>query len=291
MKYSAEKGNFSDFILTFAMSLMIDSPILLNKLTALLDKIKKLADYCLDKYAWLLSLVLKINVVRLDKERYTRKVVRRFYRDDADAMCSKALATSLSSVLTDKQQQRQYKSIKRTFGSMVFLMSFVTCFPESILGIVIACAIDIAFFQACLYMAMQRIILLYGTADDEHADETKSIQQVVAIESSGLMLGKYPLLQKMKSVVGWLGRQLVKRIGPKYIAKASRAAFIVLRRQGIKWLSIVIAKEKVDMLFSLIVPVTCALIAGIVSVIIFIPMCSKLRKHLVNKSAQSAAQS
>ena len=256
----------------------------------MLDKIKNLAAFCMDKYAWLLSLVLRINVVRLNKERYTRKVVRRFYRDNEDEMCGKALETSLSSVLTDKQKAKQYKSIIRTFGFMVFLMSFFTCFPESIWGIVIACAVDIAFFQACLYMAMQRIILLYGTADDEHADETKSVQKVVAIESSGLMLGKYPLLQKMKSVVGWLGRQLVKRIGPKYIAKASRAAFIVIRRQGIKWLSIVIAKEKVDMLFSLIVPVTCALIAGIVSVIIFIPMCSKLRKHLIANSTHPTPQ-
>ena len=250
----------------------------------MLEKIKKLADYCLDKYAWLLSLVLKINVVRLNKERYTRKVVRRFYPDSEDEVYVKAVETSLSNVLTDEQKNQHYKSLKWCFGSLVFLMSFVTCFPESIMGIVIACAIDIAFFQACLYMAMQRILLLYGTAEDERADETKSIQKVVAIESSGLMLGKYPLLQKMKSVVGWLGRQLVKRIGPKYIAKASRAVFIVLRRQGIKWFSIVIAKEKVDMLFSLIVPVTCALIAGAVSVIIFIPMCSKLRKHLMKQA-------
>ncbi|MBP5498011.1 MAG: hypothetical protein J6X81_01400 [Muribaculaceae bacterium] len=255
-------------------------------MSALLDKIKKLAAYVIDKYAWLLSLVLKINVVRLNKEKYTRKVVRRFYRDSEDEVCGKALETSLSSVLTDKQKQKQYKSIICSFGFMVFLMSFITCFPESILGIVIGCAIDIAFFQACLYMAMQRILLLYGTAEDEHADETKSVQKVVAIESSGLMLGKYPLMQKMKSVVGWLGRQIVKRLGPKYMAKASRAAFIVLRRQGIKWFSIVIAKEKVDMVFSLIVPVTCAVIAGLVSVIIFVPMCSKLRKHLVQGRAQ-----
>ena len=163
---------------------------------------------------------------------------------------------------------------------MAFLMSFITCFPESVPGIVIACAIDIAFFQACLYMAMQRIILLYGTTD-EQADDSRSVQKVIAIESSGIMLGKYPLLQKMKSVMGWLGRQLVKNIGPKYMARASRAVFVVLRRQGIKWFSIVVAKEEVDMFFSLIVPVTCALIAGIVSVLIFIPMCNKLRKHLL----------
>lgn len=245
----------------------------------------------MDKYAWLLALVLRLDVVLLNKEKYTRKVVRRFYQGNEDEMCSKALETSLSSVLTDKQKKQQYKSIIRCFGFAVFVVSFITCFPESIWGIVIACAIDIAFFQACLYMAMQRILLIYGTAEDEHADEAKSTQKVIAIESSGLMLGKYPLLQKMKSVVGWLGRQLVKRIGPKYMAKASRAVFIVLRRQGIKWFSIVVAKEKVDMVFSLIVPVTCALIAGIVSVIIFIPMCSKLRKHLIEQNHVTASPS
>lgn len=268
------------------MLVAIYAYICITKLVALLDKIKKLVDYCVDKYAWLLSLVLKVSVVRLNKDRYTRKVVHRFFGDNADVVCRQALATSLSSVLTDEQKQQQYKSVKWTFGPLVFLMSFITCFPESVLGIVIGCAIDIAFFQACLYMAMQRILLLYGTADSEQTDETKAVQKVVAIESSGLMLGKYPLLQKMKSVVGWLGRQVVKRIGPKYIAKASRTVFIVLRRQAIKWFSIVIAKDKVDMVFSLIVPVTCALIAGVVSVFIFIPMCSKLRKHLMNQSQE-----
>ena len=75
----------------------------------MLDKIKKLIAYITDKYAWLLSLVLRINVVHLNKEKYTRKVVRRFYRDNEDDVYGKALETSLSSVLTDRQKQQQYK--------------------------------------------------------------------------------------------------------------------------------------------------------------------------------------
>lgn len=246
----------------------------------MLEKITKLINFCTEKYAWLLSLLLKLNFVRLNKEKYTRKVIHRYYADTEEATVSKALETSLAEVLTDDQKDRQYKRLKHRFGLMVYLVSFLTCFPETLWGIVIACAIDIAFFQACLYMAMQRIMLIYSKAEDKNSDEDKRAQKVVAIESSGLMLGKYPLLQKAKSAVGWFVRQIVKRIGPKYIAKASKAVFIVLRRQGIKWFSIVIAKEHVDMLFSLVVPVTCATISGFVSVIIFIPMCNKLRKHL-----------
>ena len=140
----------------------------------MLDKIKNITAFCIDKYAWLLSLVLKINIVRLNKEKYTRKVVRRFYRDNEEAIYAKAMELSLSDVLTDEQKQRQYKSLKWFFGSLIFIVSFISCFPESILGIVIPCAIDITFFQACLYMAMQRILLLYGTSEDEHADQTES---------------------------------------------------------------------------------------------------------------------
>ena len=83
------------------------------KLIALFDRIKNLVAYCLDKYAWLLSLVLKINVVRLNKERYTRKVVHRFCRDNEDEVYRKVLETSLSCVLSDKQKRNWRSNVWR----------------------------------------------------------------------------------------------------------------------------------------------------------------------------------
>ena len=56
----------------------------------MIEKVKKLITYCAAKYAWLLSLVLRFNVVRLNKERYTRKVVRRFYSDREDEVFATA---------------------------------------------------------------------------------------------------------------------------------------------------------------------------------------------------------
>lgn len=251
----------------------------------MIEKIKKIFGWLMDKYQWLLSLLLKIDHVQLKRERFVRTVVHRYCKDNEDQAFTQAMETSLATVISAEQQDHFFKKIKRRFGTIVFITSFVTCFPEGIVGMVIAVIIDLAIFQACLYIAMQQIMQLYGQSSDYDDNEEENVSRIIAIESSGLMLGKYPLLQKMKTVVGWLSRQLVKYLGPKYMAKASRLAFQVIRRQGIKWFSIIVAKEHVTMVFDLIVPVTCAVISGFVSVIIFIPMCNKLKRHLQqNKS-------
>lgn len=253
------------------------------------SRISQFVNYLIAKYEWLLRQLLKINVVQVRRERIVRKVVHRFFRDNEEEMYEKAMSTSLASILTEEQQDKCHRSIIRRFGIMVFVMSFFTSFPESMWGIVLACALDLAFFQACLYIAMQQIMQIYGMDVNLKENKSESVEAIASIESSGLMLGKYPLLQKMKSVMGWLGKQLVKRLGPKYVAKASRAMFIVIRRQAIKWFSIIIAKQDIELVFNMIIPVTCAIISGVVSVIIFIPMCNKLKRHLQEQASKDEA--
>ena len=253
------------------------------------SRITNLVNYLIGRYEWLLRQLLKINVVQVKREKIARNIVHRYFKDNEEEMYEKAMSTSLASILTEEQQDKCHRRIIRRFGLMVFVMSFATSFPESIWGIVIAIVLDLAFFQACLYIAMQQIMQVYGLDVNLKEKKEKSIETIVSIESSGLMLGKYPLLQKMKSVMGWLSRQLVKRLGPKYVAKASRAMFIVVRRQAIKWFSIIIAKQDIELVFNMIIPVTCAAISGLVSVIIFVPMCNKLKRHLKEQAANNEA--
>ncbi|MCQ2287943.1 MAG: hypothetical protein MJZ74_02490 [Muribaculaceae bacterium] len=255
----------------------------------MLEKIKNLFDYLMDRYEWLLTRLLKINSVKVKRERYVRRVVRRFYSDEnEEEMVQKALDTSLSQVLTEEQQRKCYKSIINRFAVVVFVTSFVTSFPEDLWSIVVAIVVDLAIFQVALYIAMQQIMQLYGEGLDLTDHEDEGVEMIASIESSGLMLGKFPILQRMKSVVGWLSKQLVKRLGPRYIAKVSRTLFIVIRRQAIKWFSIVLAKQDIELFFNMIIPTLCAIISGIVSVIIFVPMCNKLKKHLLEQAAKES---
>lgn len=248
-----------------------------------MNRVKKIYDSAFEKFEWLLSFLLRINKVHVDREKYVRKTVRRFCRDNEQEMFHQAMETSLADVLSEKQQKKAYRRIVSSHAWVVFLVSFVTCFPESIWGIVIACVIDFVLFQIALYHAMQLILILYGKSCDLTKQEDEGVEMIIAIESSGLMMGKYPLMQRMKSVVGWLLRQVVKRFGPRLAAKASRAAFVVLRRQAIKWISVVAAKQHINLVFDALIPITCSIIAGLVSVVILVPMCNKLRNHLLNE--------
>lgn len=254
---------------------------------AIVAKIKTVVDFFLKQYERLMSMLLHINPSKVNKDRYVRKVVGRFFEKEArEEAFQRAMATSLAEVLTEEQQKRQYRRITRRHAWAVFAMSFVTTLPESIWGIVIACAIDFIFFQMMLYHAMQMIMQLYGRDLDLNRNEEKGVETIIAIESSGVMLGKYPLLQKLKSVVGWVMRQVVKRIGPKITSKLSRTAFVVLRRQSIKWISVVAAKNNIEIIIDALIPITCAMISGLVSVAILIPMCNKLRKSILKTNSE-----
>lgn len=248
----------------------------------IIAKTKTFADYLFEKYEWAISFLLRIHKVKVDRERYTRRIVSRYYRgDEAEAKIQQALNSSLCEVLTERQQRKVYLRMMWRYGLTVFFISFIlTLTPEDWWIVAIACVLDFVLFQCFLFIAMQKIMLLYGEDCDLKNDETRSIERIIAIDSSGLMIGKYPLLQKMKSVVGWLGKQVVKSLGPKVVTKVVRPAFFVVRRQIIKWCSFVISKEHVSIALDALIPLTCAVISGLVSVVIFVPMCNKLRKHL-----------
>ena len=119
---------------------------------------------------------------------------------------------------------------------------------------------------------------------------TGGIDTILSVDRSGVMVGKYPLLQKMKSGLGFLAKQLVKKQSPKFVTKMARSVFLVIRRQCIKWFSMVVAKEDVAMAFELLIPITCAIISGIVSVVVLIPMCNKLQKKIKSGTLHAALQ-
>ena len=249
----------------------------------MLSFIKKIADDLTDRYIKLLAVLLRIRLNKVNRHKYIEKLVKRYHPDDDGTLLEQAVKESPLSVLSEEQCRKSYRSIIVKSGWIVFFASFaLTLVPDIIWVNILAAVADLAIFQSVLYVAMQKIMILYGGSEfDIHSDEKNSIQRIIAIDSSGLMMGKYPLLQKMKSVVGWLGKQIVRRIGPQLVAKVSRYAFIAIRRQTVKWLSVIVTKENLTLAFDALVPITCAVISGLVSVVILVPMCNKLRKHLL----------
>lgn len=249
--------------------------------------VKDIINKALGVYQWLLSLLLKIKIGKVNRKQYLTSVLKKYLPEDDGSKLELALNGSLSSVLTDTQLRRIYRHMMWRYGALVFTVSFVLTLTPDILWItLLAGVLDLAVFQLVLFIAMQKIMILHGQNCDLHSNAEEDTRKILDIDSSGLMLGKHPILQKLKSVSGWVSKQLVQRIGPRIIARMSRPISIILRRQGLKWLSVVLTKENLDIALAAVVPLTCAFISGIVSVVIFVPMCNKLRKHLLAETQE-----
>lgn len=251
-------------------------------------KIGRLIDYCKEKYEWLLALVLKSNHVQVNKEKYIRQLVKRFYAksspEEQQALTARAVEGSPLDILTEQQVNKAYSKLRRHYGWIVFCVSFLTTtVPDNMWVIIISCAIDLYIFQCMQFRAMQKIMMLYGQPIDLNENENEGVEQILEIDRSGLMLGKYPILHRLKSGMGILAKQVVQKQGPKLVSKMSKSAFMVIRRQCIKWFSVVVAKQQVSLMFDLLIPLTCAIISGLVSVFLLVPMCNNLRKEILGK--------
>lgn len=239
-----------------------------------------------------MSLMLKGRHVQVNREKYIRSLVKRFYGklpvNEQNTLFEKALSETPLSILDSQQLQKAYKKLCWHYGRIVFAVSFLTTtVPDNIWCVILAAATDLYVFQCVTFRAMQKIMMLYGKPIDLNADANSGIDMILSVDRSGVMIGKHPLLQKLKSGFGSLAKQVVKKQGPKLISKMSKSVFVIVRRQFIKWFSLTIAKENVTMVLELLIPVTCAIISGIVSVIILIPMCNKLRKNITENSPKN----
>lgn len=242
-----------------------------------------------------MALLLKSHHVHVNREKFVRKLVRRHYRhhspEEQESLVQQALAGMVPDILDEKQLWHSFRRIRSHYAINVFCVSFLlTLVPEVLWIIVISCVLDLYFFQCMVFRSMQKIMILYGQPIDLDGHTQEGIDTILEVDRSGVMIGKYPLIQQMKSGLGLLAKQAVKKKGPGLVAKMSRSAFMAIRRQCVKWFSVTLTREHVDLIFEMLIPLTCALISGIVSVLLFVPMCNKLRKSIL-KSQQEALES
>lgn len=255
-------------------------------------RLNQVIGYFTEKYEWLMSLILKSHHVQVSREKYIHQLVKRFYKErspeEQQLLAQRAIEGTPLLIFDPEQRQQAFSQIRWHYGSIVFWVSFFsTTVPDDLWVICLACAIDLYLFQCMVFRSMQKIMMLYGQPLDLNTNSDEGIDAILTVDRSGVMIGKYPLLQKLKSGLGFAAKQVVQKQGPKVVSKMSKSAFMVIRRQCIKWFSVIVAKEQVSFVFDLLIPLTCAVISGFVSVIILIPMLNKLQKNILNKQVKA----
>jgi hypothetical protein len=145
--------------------------------------------------------------------------------------------------------------------------------------------IDFEQFQFFVFVIQQELLYLYG-----HKDLREDSRRIVGDNAMFLiwlqnevMLGSGDSWRsKVKSGLGFVVRKTITIL----VAKSPfRMVVISGLRQFLKWCGVIATHQLLDVSVDMLVCIVCALIAALVSLWQFYPMCKKLRDRLDAKDA------
>ncbi len=226
-------------------------------------------------YDKLMRLSLRIPFVKVDKEKYLRG---KFEKQLTEEQLRMVLEQRPLFVLPmDEVKSTAKKEICR-HALWVMLLSIVAAIPQSGWLMWLGIAFDFIQFQLFVFVVLQKLLYLYGCKSLSTREEgLDSSADWILLLISTVMIGKHQLVRMAKSATGMAVKQVIQRFAVRMLTKLM--VFNVLR-QGAKWFGIVLTKEMVINSMDLIVPALCAIISGLISLWLFLPMTKRLQNHL-----------
>ena len=94
---------------------------------------------------------------------------------------------------------------------------------------------------------------------------------------SVVMIGKSQVMRLAKSAFGLAVKQVIQRFAVRLMTRLVVLNFL---RQLAKWFGIVLTKDMVVSGLSMLVPLICALVSGLITLWLFMPMMKRLHRHL-----------
>ncbi len=250
----------------------------------MVNQIKKTYEKLLSAWNSILKLGLKLPFSKVDKEGYLRHIFRK--RVETDAQMETILAERPSSVLLEPQIEAivSHEIRKHAFG--VTFISFLCALPPDGWLMWLLIVVDFIQFQIFVFVILQKMLYIYGCRDlfmaEDASDKNKSMDLMMLIVSV-VMIGKSQVMRMAKSAFGLAVKQVIQRFAVRLL---TRMAVLNILRQLAKWFGIVLTKEMVISGLSLIVPLVCALISGLISLWLFMPMVKRLHRHLQELSEE-----
>ena len=160
------------------------------------------------------------------------------------------------------------------------LITFICTIPTNIWISIPLIVIDFEQFQFFVFVIQQELLYLYG-----HKDLREDSRRIVGDNAMFLiwlqnevMLGSGDSWRsKVKSGLGFVVRKTITIL----VAKSPfRMVVISGLRQFLKWCGVIATHQLLDVSVDMMVCIVCALIAALVSLWQFYPMCKKLRDKL-----------
>lgn len=220
---------------------------------------------------------LKLPFSKVDRERYLRRVFSKHVEDEAQMTI--LLDERPSVVLPDCLIEEVVRKEIHRHALWVTLVSLVCAIPPDGWLMWVLILVDFVQFQVFVFIILQKMLYIYGCKELHVQDSLKEERSldVMMLMISVVMIGKSQVRRLAKSAFGLAVKQVIQRFAARLMTRLVVLNFL---RQMAKWFGIVLTKEMVIAGLSMIVPLICALISGLISLWLFMPMVKKLHRHL-----------
>ncbi len=223
-------------------------------------------DRLLDIYNRLQLKLFMIPFLNVDRERFLRRQV-----GDAEANADE-------------------EAIRRRCRRLIVICCFVTSFitflctlPSNIWVSIPLILIDFEQFQFFVFVIQQELLYLYGF-QDLREDQRRIVESngmfLIWLQNDVMLSSGDSLRSKLKSGVGFVVRKSLTLLVTK---SPFRMVVISGMRQFLKWCGVIATHQLLDVSVDVLVCIVCALVAALVSLWQFYPMCRKLRDALEDK--------
>lgn len=228
-------------------------------------------------YDSVMKRALCIPFIKVDKNRYLRRKLK-------DRLTDEELELVLNerplSVLSMDEVKHIAKKEVRKYALIVTLLSTLSAVPQSGWLMWLGIAFDFIQFQVFVFVIMQKLLYLYGCKNlSSDSKNLSGSAEWILLLISTIMIGKHQVMRLAKSAAGMAVKQAIQRFAVRMLTKLM--VFNTLR-QCAKWFGIVLTKDMLVYGVSLMVPILCAIISGLISLWLFMPMTKRLQRHLTH---------
>lgn len=241
------------------------------------DTINAIIDWGMAKYDWVLENILGIRLMHTyydDPEKFIRLISDK-YLHLTDEQLTEACATSPVEVVGKDKIAKVATLRIRKHGRHVLAVTAACAWPQSWIMWPIM-IVDIVYFQMQVFAITQELYILYKRKDEYSGDNQLNYASLanMAVKMAGTQI-KHKVAKQAKKVVGQIGKGIVKR-GFTIFRATLQASF----RQILKWLGITVTKDMIETTLTIILSGLCALVGGLISYWLFVPMARRLEKEL-----------
>ncbi len=230
-----------------------------------------------------LRMGMKLPFSRVDKERYLRRLFRSKVKNEEEMQL--LITERPASLFSEEEISKITTKEIRKHALCVTILSILCALPPDGWLMWLLIVVDFVQFQIFVFVILQKMLYLHGCRnlfDKETHDENQSMTMMLLIISV-VMIGKHQVVRLAKSAVGMAVKQVIQRFAVRLM---TRMVVLNVLRQLAKWFGIVLTKEMVVASLSVVIPLVCAGISGLISLWLFMPMVKRLHGHLQELSRE-----